>query len=78
MNHSLGWYPINPKNYGELHKYISFYVSLVECQKKIHLFSVDLSEDYQSKHGPDRHAIGHLGVGLPIIHTTLLHAFMSA
>ena len=39
---------------------------------------MDLSGDYHSKHGPDRHPIDHRGVGLLGIHPPFLHDSMGA
>ena len=38
---------------------------------------VELSDDSQSKHGPDIHPIDHWVVGLPLIHPPLIHDYMA-
>ena len=59
-NEPFSWVtPFNPKTNGEFHEYIWSYISLGVVQNKIYWLGVDISEDSQSKHGPNRHPIYH-------------------
>ena len=76
MNHYIGWEPLTPQIYGELHKYIWFYNSLGVGQNKISWLGLEISEKNKSKHAPYVYLIDHWRVDLPVIHPQLMHAYM--